>query len=220
VELPNDDLDTAPLVWDIMAKGRLPALASFSADFYPESVRGWGDGYGARKVGRRLRRAFEAVAGTLRRLTLRAGSGYQEDELPAGAAYELGAAIGKLRRLRYLDLNLFRHGRQYSALGRGMAASGGCPELFEVVVGGVTEAVDWLTFEPSMIGPSVRGLRISACTTDDEALLLCCGFVERGYRCRLEMDLTSDCGSRLSEDFRLCMRAILQCNSGLNALFE
>jgi hypothetical protein len=84
----------------------------------------------------RLGRAVEAVAGTLRRLTLTGSGG---GDLPAGACHELGAAVGKLRRLRYLKLDTPGEGRDYRAAGRGVAASGGCPELFQVGVGEVSK---------------------------------------------------------------------------------
>jgi hypothetical protein len=56
------DIDLDSPAWDIMADGRLPALASFSATGFKGLV--WGQGAG------RLAGAFEGVAGTLRRLTL------------------------------------------------------------------------------------------------------------------------------------------------------
>jgi hypothetical protein len=78
---------TAP-AWDIVASGRLPALTSLSVE-----GKGllWGQGHN------RLARALEAVGGTLKRLSLIGGD--QAKHLPAGPAYELGAAVGKLRRL-------------------------------------------------------------------------------------------------------------------------
>jgi hypothetical protein len=97
--------------------------------------------------------------------------------------YELGAAIGKLRRLRYLELHRVLDCRAHHAVGRGVAASGGCPELVEVCLAtDIATNIGWLTHQPSLIVPSVRDLHIGAYCTMDEALLLCCGLVQAGYR--------------------------------------
>jgi hypothetical protein len=185
-DIDSEDIDLASPAWDIMANGRLPALASLTIETLRafslgERVEGEGGG--------RLARAFEAVAGTLRRLTLLRDFGVLKARLPAGTSYELGAAIGKLRRLSFLHLQ-FKHGRDYHAVGRGMAASGGCPELFEVKLSGLQRTLHWLTFEPSLIVPSVRSLHLFCrCGTEEEALLLCCGLVQVGYKHRLTVDL-------------------------------
>jgi hypothetical protein len=169
-------VDLASPAWDIMASGRLPALASLII------VGAKGEGAG------RLSRALEGVAGTLTRLIL---TSFPGDGLPAGACYELGAAIGKLRRLSHLKLELPSGGRDCAAVGRGMAASGGCPELSAVGVWGVKKNLDWLTQEPSLIVPSVRKLiLLEVCGTEEEALLLCCGLVQMGYKHRLYALLT------------------------------
>jgi hypothetical protein len=149
-------------VWGTMADGRLPALASPSIS---DSGKGWG----------RLPRALEAVAGTLMSLSI---TGRAPDDLPAGAWYELGAAIGKLRRLRYLQLHVSSDGRDYHALGRGLAASGGCPKLAGIDLVGFARKVDWLAYEPSLILPSVRNLSVSGGSTEEEALLFACCLVQ------------------------------------------
>jgi hypothetical protein len=206
---PDDDVACASKVWDIMASGRLPALATFRADCYRESwgPAKWGEG------GCRLARAFEAVAGTLKRLHL---TGRLPKDQPVVASYDLGVAIGKLHRLEILLFNQFGDGREYHAVGRGMAASGGCPELLKLDVHGLGKNVDWLTFEPSLIVSSVRNLTIAAVTDEEEALLVCCGLVETGYRFRFEDHLEGPLGTRFSEELRACMRAILQCRGGTN----
>jgi hypothetical protein len=182
--------------WDAVADGRLPALATLSLkNLYQLSL---GDGVG------RLARAFEAVAGTLKSLTL---SGLSGADLPAGACYELGAAIGKLRRLKSLCASL-TDGRDYHAMGRGMASSGGCPELFQVRLQGLKGNVDWLSLEPSLMVPSVRDLYIGGRGTEEEALLLCCGLVQMGYRHRLRIGLGGNCGD-WSPPALNCMRAIV-----------
>jgi hypothetical protein len=109
-------VDLGSPAWDIVADGRLPALATLDIR-EPDKIL-WEQG----EAGGRWACALEAVGGTLRRLTLAAAWG--GPDLPAGARYELGVAIGKLRRLRYLHLNIFRDGRDYMAVGRGVAASG------------------------------------------------------------------------------------------------
>jgi hypothetical protein len=180
----NEAIELASPAWDVMANGRLPALArlvigaarKFSSACHPAG----GPGKGAR----RLARALEAVAGTLRRLTLTVGDsgGLLEGGLTLGACYELGAAIGKLRRLRYLQLGLFSDVRAYHDVGRGLAASGGCPELLELRLDGAMTSFDCLTHEPSLIVPSVRELWIHGRCTEEEALLLCCGLLQPGLQ--------------------------------------
>jgi hypothetical protein len=122
-------------------------------------------------AGCRLAPAFEAVAGTLKCLTVGGGSllPMNRAHLPIALCYELGAAISKLRHLKYLDFHALPDCRAHHAIGRGMAASGGCPELFEVrlITGYVTNA-EWLTREPSLIVPSVRDLHIEVDCREDQ----------------------------------------------------
>jgi hypothetical protein len=169
---------------------------------------------GAIEEGGRLGRAFEAVAGTLKRLTLLGGT---VDGLPAGACHELGAAIGKLRRLSYFHLEVFKDGADCHAVGRGLAASGGCPELFELEVSGIEKNVERLTHEPSLIVPSVRSLSIMSCLgTEEEMLLLCCGLVQVGYKHGLQMLLHGPGFKDLSSSLLACMRVIVR-GGGMNA---
>jgi hypothetical protein len=205
----GENLDLASPAWDIVANGHLPALTTLNVKTARGfSVGGPGEGGGASAESGRLARAFEAVGSTIMSLRL---YDMGVNGLPLVARYELGAAIGKLRRLRHLELELFTYGWDYMAVGQGMAASGGCPELFKVEIHGVQQTVDWLTHAPSLIVPSVRDLHISGTSTEDEALLLCCGLVQMGYKYRLSDCLLSFTSDRLGlpPPTRACMRAIL-----------
>jgi hypothetical protein len=159
----------------------------------------------------RLARALEAVAGTLRKLSLWGSLG---DDPPAGACYELGAAIGKLRRLRDVNVDMLHDGRDFLALGRGVAASGGCPELFKMQIDSVKRRADLLTYKPSLIVPTLGRLHIKAECTEEEALVLCCGLVQVGYKHRFEEDDLRDSQSPdhkpFGEPVRACLRAILE----------
>jgi hypothetical protein len=169
-------IDTTSPVWDLVASGLLPALTDLSVH---STALSWGHEAGG---GCRLTRAFEGVAGTLRRLTLHS---YTRVVPPAGACHELGVAIGKLRRLTYLFLCLFKDGLDYQAVGQGLAASGGCPPLYELHVLGIEQNMDCLIYEPDLIVSSVRDLHTGGQITDQEALMLCCGLVKMGYKHRL-----------------------------------
>jgi hypothetical protein len=103
-------------------------------------------------------------------------------------------------------------------LGRGLAASGGCPELFEVEVRDVERHLDWLTCEPSasLTVPSVRNLHIiGACSTEEEALLLCCGLVQMGYKHRFYAPLADPENLLFPPSVIACLRAIV-CGCGMN----
>jgi hypothetical protein len=180
--------------WDVMINGRLPALTSLSLPY----IYGYfsGKGESAREGCRQLTRAFEAVAGTLRRLTLTGGCSQDNGGMLRSARQRLGAAIGKLRRLRYLKLDLFTDAWDHHAMGEGLASSGGCPELLRLELHGIRENIVRITGEPSLIVPSVRDLSISGRCTKEEALMLCCALVQGGYKHRLLLDL------RDPDDFR------------------
>jgi hypothetical protein len=108
-------------LWELMASGGLPVLANLNVTL---ETRGWG----GEEVRRRVAPAFEAAAGTLTHLHLVNPSPYGRlsDEVEVG--YELGVAVGKLRRLNDLDLELSRDGVAYHAFAQGLAASGErCP---------------------------------------------------------------------------------------------
>jgi hypothetical protein len=213
----DKDVDFIPRVLDIITTGRLPALADLSISSDSDSLMislldVWAEGGGCR-----LGRALEAVAGTLLRLTLSCSRG---DDLPDAACYELGAAIGKLRRLRFLSLYLFSDGWGYAAVGWGLAVSGGCPGLFELRLSGLKKNLEWLTREPSLILRSVRNLQISTTCSEDgaeeEPLLLFCALVEAGYKYLLEIRVWGHTLAGLDAPVRACMRAILGWG-GINA---
>jgi hypothetical protein len=69
--------------------------------------------------------------------------------------------------------------------------------------------VDWLTYEPSLIVPSVRNLFICGRSTEEEALLLCCGLVHMGYKHRFKEGLWGGHVSSRQGPVRACMKAIL-----------
>jgi hypothetical protein len=196
-----------PRVWDIMATGRLPALANFSVAIPPEAEWNCLEIWGAAEGGCRLARAFEAVGGTLRRLTLKGHEVKGER-----ACHGLGAAIGKLRRLRSLHLGLPRDGKTCHRIARGLAASGGCPELLELKLGALSSDVELLTYEPSLIAPTVRDLRLGDVhCTDEEALLVCCGLAKLGYKLRFdEGRLLGPLSSSDGGALRAFLRGILQ----------
>jgi hypothetical protein len=172
-------IDLSSPVWERVGSGLLPALADLSIC----CKRLWwvrdeeGDGGECLLMG-----ALEAVAGTLRRLALR--SIRKPEPPPVVACHELGVAIGKLRRLRYLSLCLSGDGRSYQAAGRGLAASGGCPPLFELHLDGAGRDIDRIVYEPSLIVPTVRHLHVWGGGTEvgEEALVVCCGLVQMGYK--------------------------------------
>jgi hypothetical protein len=67
-----------------------------------------------------------------------------------------------------------------------MACSGGFPELAYVHLGEILRNVDWLTFEPSLLVPSVREVSIRGRCTEEEALLLC-AYVDTPHLCDCEL---------------------------------
>jgi hypothetical protein len=87
----DDDVVWASPAWEIMASGRLPALASAYIRIRRDLLLGRvADGEGARERVPQVARAFEAVAGTLRRLSL---TTYADYTSPTNeACYELGAS--------------------------------------------------------------------------------------------------------------------------------
>jgi hypothetical protein len=173
----NHPLDAGVMgLWETMASGGLPALAKLSVRFEGE----WGT---VEDVRTRLVPAFEAVAGTLRYLYLEKHQAYAwlSDEVDVG--YELGAAIGKLRRLKDLALNLSRDGRFYHAVAEGLPASGGCsplPLLWQVLLpGGVKTNADLVV---SLLLPSVRVFSSWWYSDKRVPLLLACALRQAGYK--------------------------------------
>jgi hypothetical protein len=192
--------------WQLMADGRLPALATLHVQSNTRVCFSRAEGEGGFALGR----ALEGVAGTLRRLTVTC---VEMTNLPDGhgPCYELGAAIGKLGRLRYLSLHMFSDGRAFGAVGQGLAASGGCPELFELSVGGprLVANVDSFILEGGLIVPSVRDLDIEAFCKEEEALSVCCALAQTGYKYRFESHLRESQYGTYSASVHACMRAIL-----------
>jgi hypothetical protein len=182
-EGPSGAIDLTSPVWDLVARGLLPTLADLSLGCYDFLWVQAGEG---EEGVCRLICALEGVAGTLTRLALH---NYGPAEPSAATCHELGLAIGKLWRLNYLSLRLSKDGRSYKAVGRGLAASGGCPRLSELHLGGVSENFNFLTLEPSLIVPSVRDLHLHLSCSQEDALLFCCGLVRFGYKHRLSHNL-------------------------------
>jgi hypothetical protein len=159
-------------LWEVMASGGLPALAKLRVEIrgHPEVTE---------EVKTRVAPAFEAVAGTLTHLCLTL---HQADAISVGMGYELGVAVGKLRRLKDLALALDDDGRAYHAFAQGLAASGGespLPLLWRVGV--VVEVDDHAGLLPGLLLPSVRVFG-SAHGTSHAALLTACALRQAGYK--------------------------------------
>jgi hypothetical protein len=129
--------------------------------------------------------ALEAVAGTLTHLYLGKfdGRGWVDEEVEVEVGYELGVAMGKLRRLKDLALGLFGDGRAFHALAQGLAASGAgdrpLPLLWRVqVVRSVEANPDLLV---SLVLPSV-GVLSTTRFNGRPACLIACALRLRGYR--------------------------------------
>jgi hypothetical protein len=161
-------------LWELMASGGLPALAKLK-------VKLEGRGGGMEKIRTQVVPGLEAVAGTLTHLNI---GKTIEDKGPSDAdlGYELGVAVGKLRRLKDLALGLFDDGRALHALAQGLAASGGdrpLPLLWRVhVIRPVEANADLLA---SLVLPSV-GVFGTAIVNGRPACLTACALRLRGYR--------------------------------------
>jgi hypothetical protein len=164
-----------------MASGGLPALARLTVRV------GDGSGAAAAQVRSRVAPAFEAVAGSLRHIWLECTSNDAE------VGHELGVAVGKLRRLKDLTLELSHDGRVYHAVAQGLAASGGelsLPLLWRVRVTPVVRANPDLL--ASLLLPSVRvfaSLHTDLSALEDYleedtqgALLMACALRQAGYK--------------------------------------
>jgi hypothetical protein len=161
-------------LWELMASGGLPALAKLDVMFEGR----WG---GSEHVRSRVAPGLEAVAGTLKRLQLETASlGRLNVKVDVG--YELGVAVGKLRRLKDLALNLSKGCSVYHAFAQGLAASGGerpLPLLWRVgVISAVYANADLLV---SLLLPSVR---VFASRHGDAigALVTACALRQAGYK--------------------------------------
>jgi hypothetical protein len=176
-EDPKTDDAGAIGVWELMASGGLPALATLKVRLQGQA---WEK---AEEVRSRVAPAFEAVAGTLTHLDLAMGvrqPGPPLHEVRVG--YEVGVAVGKLRRLKDLALDLFDDGRVYHAVAQGLATSGGdrpLPLLWRLeVVPRVHAHADQVA---SLLLPSV-GVFMTSQWDMRQAVLMACGVRQAGYR--------------------------------------
>jgi hypothetical protein len=183
-------------LWEVMASGGLPALAKLS-------VRLEGRWMDVEEVKTGVAPAFEAVAGTLTHLCLI----LQEAHAVVGVGYELGVAVGKLRRLKDLALALCHtDGRAYDAFAQGLAASGGdcpLPLLWRVAV--TFRVDDHANLLASLLLPSVRVFG-SSHYTSHAALLTACALRQAGYQHIWAVDCP--------EGGKDVCRAISQCKLG------
>jgi hypothetical protein len=162
--------------WEMMASGGLPAVAKLSVRLEGR----WGS---VKEVRSRVAPAFEAVAGTLTHLCLDRdcfNGVWMDDEEDMG--YELGVAVGKLRRLKDLTLCLSQDGQFYQTLAQGLAASGGdhpLPLLWRLdLLRAISHDIDLLT---SLLLPSVR-VFISSHINSRAALVMACALRQAGYK--------------------------------------
>jgi hypothetical protein len=162
-------------LWELMASRGLPALAKLSVRLEGR----WG---GVEEVRRRVAPALEAVAGTLTHLHLEKVdyANWRSDEVEVG--YELGVAVGKLRRLKDLALDLSTDGGVYHAVAEGLAASGGEPPLSLLwrvsLPEGVSTNADQVA---SLLLPSVR-VFTSLLADVPAAVLMACALRQAGYK--------------------------------------
>jgi hypothetical protein len=107
--------------------------------------------------------------------------------------YELGVALGKLRRLKDLALDLSEDGRPYHAMAQGLAASGGerpLPLLWRVVLPhGASTNPDLVA---SLLLPSVRFFTTYHYCEDPAALLTACALRQAGYKRSWAPEFESD----------------------------
>jgi hypothetical protein len=167
-------------LWEVMASGGLPVLAKLKVRLEGR----WGS---AEEVRIRVAPALESVAGTLTHLHLeKSGSKWSSDELEVG--YELGVAVGKLRRLMDLSLKVSRDGLVHHAMAQGLAASGGerpSPLLWRVwLFSRLCTDADRVA---SLLLPSVR-VFLPNCGDKREALLIACALRQAGYKHNLILD--------------------------------
>jgi hypothetical protein len=162
-------------LWELMASGGLPALAKLSVTLDGR----WG---GVDEVRARMVPAFEALAGTLTHLHIDKTEwcSFTSDAVDLGC--KLGVAVGKLRRLRDLSLDLWDDGRAYHAMAQGVTASGGdqpLPVLWQLVIFSHIRAnADLLA---SLLLPSVRFF-ISRHADIQAALLTACAVRQAKYK--------------------------------------
>jgi hypothetical protein len=130
-----------------MARRGFPALISVRLD-----SEGWTWGP---EVGPAMVAAFEGVAGTLKALAIRhkiIGGG-------DGVLRQLGEAIGKLRLLEDLELDVGGQGLKYYHVAQGMG-EGACPAIRSLSCA-IESGAGWLACRPSIIQPSVQNLYVT-----------------------------------------------------------
>jgi hypothetical protein len=210
-------------LWELMASGGLPVLAKLKVTRRDRWERGWWWGRWGRveDVKRRVAPAFEAVASSLTHLSL----AYPDAREWLAGAYEFGVAVGKLRRLKDLALDLSRDGRPYHAFAQGLAASGGdsplpllwrmgvaaigkcrpLPPVLQAVLQAcvidkdVGSSADMLA---SLLLPSVR-VFVSSHRDPQGALLTACALRQAGYKHTWAVDYPPEVDG--------AVRAIVQC---------
>jgi hypothetical protein len=117
-------------LWELVASGGLPALAKLKVTLNGR--------WGGEEVWSRVAPALEAMAGTLTHLHLEMSCLLECRRGKSERGYELGVAVGKLRRLKDLALGLSQDGRTYHAFAQGLATSGGgAPSPPAVAIGGL-----------------------------------------------------------------------------------
>jgi hypothetical protein len=163
-------------LWEVMASGGLPALAKLYVTFQLP----WG---GIEEAKTQVAPALEAVAGTLTHLHLRNSRGGELSGDAVKKGYEVGVAVGKLRRLQNLGLGLSEDGRFYHAVAQGLAASGGdrpLPLLWQLSL----SAVLGVNVEQaaSLLLPSVRIFVSNSFKGTESGLLIACALRQVGYK--------------------------------------
>jgi hypothetical protein len=175
-ERPPDDAGGVGL-WELMESGGLPALAKLR-------VRRVGRGGGVEEVRTRVAPALEAVAGTLTELCLHTTIAINPpSDGERGLGYELGVAVGKLRRLHTVALALSGDGRVYHAFAQGLAASGGdrpLPLLWRVILPPQIDTNADLV--ASLLLPSVRVFGTPRLWNRRAFLLTACAVRQAGYK--------------------------------------
>jgi hypothetical protein len=162
-------------LWEVMASGGVPALAKLSVRLEGR----WGE---VEKVRSRVVPAMEAVADTLTHLHLTKGEWAEGIYVGREVGYELGVAVGKLRRLQDLALGLSQDGRVYHGMAQGLAASGGegvLPLLWRISL--TSEVKTNADQVASLLLPSVRVFR-SYYFRIHAALLTACALRQAGYK--------------------------------------
>jgi hypothetical protein len=171
-------------LWELMASGGLPALAKLSVMLEGR----WG---GVEEVKTRVAPALQAVAGTLTHLCLahlcigKSVDGEKWFSPEADVEFEMGVAVGKLRRLEDLGLSLLGcEGRFYHAFAQGLTASGGgdpLPHQWRVMLPHSTGS--GVRHVASLLLPSVREIFTSHCCYHRHALLsIACALRQIGYK--------------------------------------